>query len=161
MKIVKKLFITLDKFLAAIVVFLFSALVLTITLQVTFRFLAISSSWTTELAIFLFIWLVFIGGFFTIRKGLNITFDIVIDLATGSAWKLLFTFVNVVSVGFLLFIVVEGFQIAFSLRGNSPVLQIPMTYGYLAVPVGGIVMLIAQVERYLVLLNKTQIRDGD
>lgn len=137
-----------------IVVTLLSALLLTVCLQIFSRFSDFGVPWGTELATFLFIWLVFISGYFTIKKGLNITFDIVIDLLPGVSWKILFTITNLISITFLGLIAYLGFGIVQELGSVSPVLKIPMSIIYAAIPIGAIVMLVAQVETYFILIKK-------
>lgn len=129
-------------------------LVLTVLIQVFSRFSPISVPWGTEFATFLFIWLVFIGGYFTIIKGLNITFDLIQDMLPPSIWKVVFTTTNVISCAFLILMAVLGTQLLSQMGSTSPVLGVPLSIVYAAIPVGAIVMLVAQVESYFTLMKK-------
>lgn len=142
------------KLLTFVVVVIFTMLVFMGTIQIFSRFLNFSAPWATEVATFLFIWLVFISGYFTILKGLNITFDLIQDLLPGKTWKIVFTFSNVVSCGFLILLTFLGINLITIIGSSSPVLKIPMNIVYLAIPIGSFVMLIAQIYTYFILIKK-------
>ncbi len=111
--------------------------------------------WTEEMARFLFIWLAFIGGYFTIRRGVNITFDLVIDMLPQSIWKVVFTGLNVVSVLFLGLVGYLGINLSIlNMTNLSPVMGVPYGYIYFALPIGALVMIFAQIETYLILIKK-------
>ncbi|WP_209123407.1 TRAP transporter small permease [Alkalihalobacillus sp. BA299] len=143
------------KIISSLVVTLFFLLILAVTLQVVSRILSITMPWTEEMARFLFIWLAFIGGYFTIRRGVNITFDLVIDMLPQSIWKVVFTGLNVVSVLFLGLVGYLGINLSIlNMTNLSPVMGVPYGYIYFALPIGALVMIFAQIETYLILIKK-------
>lgn len=133
-----------------LIIVIFSLLIIDVTLQVIARAFSLSMPWTEELAKFLFIWVAFLGGYFTIHKGINITFDLFFDYIPRKIWPFVFTFINVVSIVFLAIIGYLGYTLAILNMNNlSPVIGIAYGYVYFALPVGSIVMIIAQVETYI------------
>jgi len=134
---------------------IFALLILVVTLQVATRAIGISMPWTEEAARFLLIWLVFLSGYLTIRKGINITFDLVLGMLPEKWWKVLFTLVNIISCGFLVLLAVLGIQLVqLTMPQLSPILKVPMGIVYLAIPFGAAVMILAQVETYFTLMKE-------
>lgn len=145
-----------NRLINIIITVLFSILIASTTLQVVSRFIGFTSAWTMEIATYAFIWLVFLGGYFTIKKGINITFDLVIDALPRSLWRFLFTFTNIISCAFLIFIIFAGTKLAINFGSVSPVLQIPMKFIAFSIPIGGVTMLLAQISSYFSHMKKEQ-----
>ncbi len=147
------------KFLAKIAdilsVILFALLVADVFLQVLARLFKLSNvTWTEELSRFLFVWLIFIGAFTMIRRGMNIRFDLVEDVLPTKVWKITFTIGNICSLLFLVVIAFYGSQLAImNMTQLSPVMQIPLGLVYAALPVGAILMIAAQIELYIKLMK--------
>ncbi|MCG8484362.1 MAG: TRAP transporter small permease [Clostridia bacterium] len=139
-----------------LVVTFFISLILLVFAQVIFRFVFHNSQpWIDELSRFLFVWIIYLGGTITIRKGINITFDLLIDSLTSKTWMVVFTIVNILCIFFLLLIVVLGFNISFINRVQaSSLLGLNMGIVTLAIPIGGILMIVSQIEYYLTTLKK-------
>lgn len=139
-----------------LVVTFFVSLILLVFAQVIFRFVFHNSQpWIDEVSRFLFIWIIYLGGTITIRKGINITFDLLIDSLTSKTWMVVFTIVNIICISFLLLIVVLGFNISFINRIQaSSLLGLNMGIVTLAIPIGGILMIVSQIEYYLTTLKK-------
>lgn len=145
------------KLINGLTVTIFAVLVCTVFLGVISRTTGIPILWTEEVSRFLFIWLIYLAGFITIRKGLNITFDLLLDALPDRPWKWIFTVVNILSVVFLFILVVYGTKIAvMNMSQLSSVLRIPMGWIYLAIPVGSLGMLISQIETYIKLMRKRE-----
>ncbi|MEW9674093.1 TRAP transporter small permease [Ammoniphilus sp. 3BR4] len=131
-------------------VFLFVALVCVVFWGVIARALSVSAPWTEEASRFLFIWLSFVAGFITIRKGLNVCFDMIIDRLPYTLWKVVFTLVNVISIVFLVVVTIFSVKLVLmNMTQYSSVLHVPMGLIYLAIPVGSLGMIFAQTEYYL------------
>lgn len=134
---------------------LFAFLVIVVFLQVVSRTIGIAIPWTEEAARFTFIWLVFLGGTITVAKGMNMTFDLIIDSLPDRLWKPAFIVLTLISVAFLAIIIVSGFQLAIMNMGQlSSVLRIPMGYVYIAIPIGCLGMLIMQIDTFFKLYRK-------
>jgi TRAP-type transport system small permease protein len=138
------------KIIGMLVVAIFSLLIVVVSLQVVSRIFSISMPWTEEMAKFLFIWVSLIGGYFTIHKGVNITFDLLIEYIPTKIWPAVFTFINLVSILFLAIVGYLGYTLSLLNMNNlSPVMGIPYGYVYLALPIGALVMILAQIETYV------------
>ena len=133
---------------------IFGLLVIVVFMQVVTRITGIPMPWSEEAARFLFIWLIYLAGFIMVRKGINITFDLVLELLPDRLWKVVFTAVNLVSMFFLAVVIVLGFQVAMmNMTQLSSVMRIPIGFIYLAIPIGSLGMLIAQIETFVKLLK--------
>ena len=129
---------------------LFIMLVVVVFIQVLCRVMGISFPYADEMSRYTFVWLIYLGGTITIRKGMNITFDVVLDALPKRAWKVVFTIVNLASCAFLLMAVVLGANLAWVNRvQNSSVLKLNMGVVMLAIPLGGLLMFFEQISYYL------------
>ena len=58
---------------------LFALLVVIVFVQVVCRVAGVSFPYADELSRYTFVWLIYLGGTITIRSGINITFDVILD----------------------------------------------------------------------------------
>ena len=131
-----------------LVTFLFSMLV--VFVQVVCRIIKVSFPYADELSRYTFVWLIYLGGTITIRNGMNITFDVILDALPKNAWKIVFTIVNVISCTFLAMAVVLGANLAWVNRVQvSSVVKLNMGAVMLAIPLGGLLMFCEQISYYL------------
>lgn len=111
-----------------------------ITMQVFMRYVLNSSlSWSEELARFCFIWLVYIGISYGVKKQRHIKVDVVLQFINDKQKVVLGLIANVIFLAFSLLITVYGYDIAQQLLGwgqTSPALHVPMGFVYMATPVG-------------------------
>ncbi|MGD6875763.1 TRAP transporter small permease [Bacillus infantis] len=144
-----------SKLVNSITVFIFISMVTIVLLQILFRFSStLSISWTEELSRYLFVWVVYLGGIATVKKGMNITFDILIDSLPYGLWKYLFSFTCLMSGFFLAVIAYLGIQTSIVVFGQvSSMLRIPMGLVYLAIPIGAAGMLLSQIQYWLETLK--------
>lgn len=129
-----------------------SVMVSVIFMQVVARRLDSSLSWSEELARFCFIWLVYIGISYGVKKQKHIKVDVLLTIV-NQKWKFI---LNVISsllfMIFAVFVIYYGFDIATKLLSfgqKSPALQIPMGYIYLAAPIGMGLTLIRLIQRLI------------
>ena len=133
-----------------LVTFLFSMLVVIVFVQVVCRVIKVSFPYADELSRYTFVWLIYLGGTITIRNGMNITFDVILDALPKNAWKIVFTIVNVISSAFLAMAVVLGANLAWVNRVQvSSVVKLNMGAVMLAIPLGGLLMFCEQISYYL------------
>ena len=145
----------LRKITDAIVAILFAVLVTLVLIQVFTRMFHMSQTWIDEISKFVFVWVTYLGGAITVRKGANITFDLVLEGVHGKTYKILFTFVNIVCVIFLATMAVLGSQAAWANRVQlSTMTRVNMGLMNMAIPIGCVLMIIAQVEYYFSTLKK-------
>lgn len=137
MKIIK----WLDDHTEEVLLVIFTAIMVTVIfLQVIMRFIFESSlSWSEELARYCFIWLVYIGISYGVKKQRHIKVDVLLLLFKDKG-RLVFTIIsNFLFLIFCFFVMRYGTDIALKLLEwgqKSPALQIPMGLVYFAAPVG-------------------------
>ena len=133
-----------------LVTLLFVMLVVIVFIQVVCRVIKVSFPYADELSRYTFVWLIYLGGTITIRNGMNITFDVILDALPKKAWKVAFTLVNVISCAFLAMAVYLGVNLAWVNRvQSSSVVKLNMGAVMLAIPVGGLLMFFEQISYYL------------
>ncbi len=102
----------------------------------------VSLYWAEEVIRYAFIWAVFLVSPLVIRRGANLELDIFIQWLPPSARRFVVVGNAVVIIVFLAILIVQGI-IMVRVNGDqlSSALEISMAWVYLAVPVGGALML--------------------
>lgn len=131
----------LDEHLEEFFLVIFSViLVAVIALQVFMRHVLDSSlTWSEELARYCFIWLVYMGVSYGVKKQRHIKVDFLLSILKGRAKIALNIFANLLFLGFAITIIYYGSQITqnlFNFGQTSPALKLPMGLVYLATPIG-------------------------
>ncbi|RWZ59038.1 TRAP transporter small permease [Halobacillus fulvus] len=130
----------IDRRLEEVLLVLFSSVMVSVIfLQVVMRVSGNSLSWSEELARYCFIWLVYIGISYGVKKQRHIKVDVMLLLLKGKGKLVLSIVANLLFLFFSLYVVVNGYGIANQLLGfgqQSPALGIPMGLVYMATPVG-------------------------
>lgn len=115
-------------------------MVVVIALQVFMRYVMDASlTWSEELARYCFIWLVYLGISYGVKKQRHIKVDVMLLLLSNKGKIILNIIANLLFLYFAFFVVQYGYDIADKLLGwgqRSPALQIPMGFIYMATPVG-------------------------
>lgn len=151
-----------DRHIEELLLTIFTAImVAVIFVQVVMRQLDNSLSWSEELARYCFIWLVYIGISYGVKKQRHIKVDVLLVILTQK-WKVILNILStVLFIVFAIFVVYYGYDIATKLLAfgqKSPALHIPMGLVYMATPVGmglTIIRLIQNLITYFkVLLGK-------
>jgi C4-dicarboxylate transporter DctQ subunit len=108
-----------------------------------------------ELARYMMVWTVFIGGAIGAKVGAHVGLEAFINLFPARLTKAAFLLAGIVSMGFCVFLAVYGIFLVRRIIGTgqlSPALEIPMGLVYAAVPTGAILMaghfLFAGVDKY-------------
>lgn len=152
----------LDRYIEELfLVFFSSIMVAVIFLQVVMRQFDNSLSWSEELARYCFIWLVYLGISYGVKKQRHIKVDVMLLLLKDKGKIILSIIANLLFLVFALVIIRYGYDIATQLLGfgqKSPALQIPMGLVYMATPVGiglTVIRLIQNLIKYIrALLGK-------
>ncbi len=133
-----------------LVTILFAMLVIVVFVQVVCRTLRVSFPYADEISRYTFIWLIYLGGSITVRNGMNITFDVILDALPKKAWKVVFSIVNIISCVFLALVVYLGANLAWVNRvQSSSVVKLNMGMVMLAIPVGGLLMFFEQISYWI------------
>lgn len=130
----------LDRHIEETLLIIFSTIMVTVIfLQVVMRQFDSSLSWSEELARYAFIWLVYIGISYGVKKDRHIKVDVVLLLLNDKSKIILSIISNLLVLFFALFVIRYGFDIALQLLNfgqKSPANQIPMGLVYMATPIG-------------------------
>jgi len=112
----------------------------------------------TESAELLMVWVTFLSGACAARRGAQMTITEFIDKLGGKARERADAAVDLVAIGMLLLLLWYGINLVKVGWGNElTVLQIPMSFQYLGMPVGVFAILVWMVyDLWLILQGKTR-----
>ncbi len=142
-KIIKILDTVIDWFL----VFILSAVIIVVMLQILFRFVIQKPlSWSEELSRYLFIWLVYIGGYVCTRSNSHLGLTFFVDSMPKKMGKIMSIISNGAVFIYQIIVISFGFQLVSRvMRQPSAVLRVPMGFIYLAIPLGMLLMFIREI----------------
>lgn len=117
-----------------------------------------SLSWGSELAQYLHVWQIWIGASLAVRMQAHIRVDVFIKLFPKKIQRV-FNVIGIICWGvFAGFLAYEGTKYVsdvFTSGQSSPSLHVPMWIPYLAIPIGGTLMLIRLIQQlYFIFTNK-------
>ncbi|MBZ4645296.1 MAG: hypothetical protein PWR27_198 [Petroclostridium sp.] len=144
MSFLNKIRLALNSFFEKLTVLIVIAMVIVVFAQVFFRYVLHNSlSWSEELAIFLFIWLTFIGGEIVLRNGGHIAVDALLNTLKGIPKLVLSIFIDVVIIVFACIVLASGIELTIStVNQPSAALNVSMSWVYAAIPVSMTMMII-------------------
>lgn len=157
----------LDAHIEEVLLVIFSSVMVgVIFIQVIARQLDNSLSWSEELARYCFIWLVYIGISYGVKKQRHVKVDVLLLLLKQKGQIILNIIANLFFMAFAVFVVIYGYDIANQLLQfgqKSPANQIPMGLVYMATPIGmglTIIRLIQNlIKLFMSLLGKGDFRE--
>ena len=122
---------------------LMAFLVVVVVLSVIFRYILISPlTWSEEVGRYVMIWVGFLAASIAMREGLHVGVDFVVQWVRPGTAVWLRGLARGAMVVFLLVVMGYGFFLVTNLWDQwSPVMGIRMTWPYLAIPVGSLLML--------------------
>ena len=118
------------------------------TLQIVSRYVMTAPlPWTEELATLLFAWLVFIGIAVALKKQEHFSIQVLVDRCPEQVRFIVLQVQRLAVIAFCLLLIIYGLQLVrHGSEVQTPVLQISRSWSYLAVPVGGLLMLLRCIE---------------
>ncbi|GGD15649.1 C4-dicarboxylate ABC transporter [Pontibacillus chungwhensis BH030062] len=123
----------------ALLVVFSSVMVSVIFLQVVMRLAGNSLSWSEELGRYCFIWLVYIGISYGVKKQRHLKVDVMLLVLKDKGKLILSILSNLLFLVFAIIVMKYGSAIAMKLLSfgqQSPALHIPMGLVYLSAPIG-------------------------
>ena len=140
----KSLWNIFDRTLSIVVAVILAVLTLTMFVQVLLRYVFGGAlDWSVEIGRYLFLWFCFLGFSITLRRGGHVSVRFIVDLFPLWVQRMLLIISDICIFIFLGFIIVEGGFLTHIIRNNiSPVMQIPMCYVYIVIPISGILLII-------------------
>jgi len=127
-----------------VVMVLMAVLVVVVVASVVFRYVLLAPlSWSEEVGRYLMIWVGFLAASIAIQQGMHVGIDFVVSWVRPEAAAWLRRGARGLTALFLLIVTAYGFVLVINLWDQwSPVLQFRMTWPYLAIPVGCLLMLL-------------------
>ncbi len=126
-------------------VLVFGVLMLNILVSIAARYLNLpitNIDWVEETSRFLFIWLSFLGAALAVDQAAHIRIDFFARLLGPRARLGLELLVHIGMIFFAGMMTYEGALVTLRARDQSPVLLIPMTVAYAALPISGIAIML-------------------
>lgn len=138
----------LNKSTEVLTMSLMFAMVLVVFFQIISRaFFGTSFSWTTELARYMMIWVVFLGGGIAFQHAAHISIEALVDKLSNFWKKAVQAFVTIACIAFFVILIVTGIEFSSnSMTQTSPALQIPMGLVYLAIPISGVLQILNVID---------------
>jgi len=151
----------------SILVITMIVMVLIMFIQSTSRYVfGTSFSWGSELAQYLHIWQIWIGASLAVRMQSHIKVDVFINLFSLKTKKYLNLIAILCWFSFAGFLAFEGSKYVSEVMTSgqvSPSLQVPMWIPYLAIPIGGLLMIIRLIQQiyFLFKFKEDQSESGE
>ena len=134
-------------------VILMACMSVIIGVQVFMRYVMKSSlSWSEEIARYMFIWLIYIGISYGVRKDRHINVDAVRRILPKKVNAVVSIIADLIFLVFSIVVVMAGMKVTtkiFASGQRTPALQIPMGYIYMAVPIGFTLVTIRLLQRFI------------
>jgi TRAP-type C4-dicarboxylate transport system permease small subunit len=138
------------------IIIVFMMMFFVVLLNVICRYVFNNSlPWAMEFSRYSFIWIIFLGSALAMRNGSHIGLQFFENILPEKFMPYYQLFINLLNILFLLVFTAVGFFMAFQgISTYSAVIQMPMLIPYLALPVGGVAMLIEAVNIIRNKVNK-------
>ena len=124
---------------------IFSTAMISIILYGVFRRYILNKAvpWSEELAIFLMIWIIYLGISVAEKEKMHIGMSALQDMLPDAVKNYLKLFINLLILIFLIMISYGGIRLSVSvIQQTSPALRLSFFWPYLSVPVGAMLMII-------------------
>ena len=151
------LFRGIDTTLNWILTGLMTVMLVVVSAQVWYRFVLNNPlAWSEEVARYLFVWLSFLGSAVGVRMNVHLGIDLIDKVLSPRNRQIMTAVVNLMMQIFLVVVIVWGIKILKVVQfQKSASLGIPMTYPYLAVPVGAGLMLFNSLRNTWAVIFKS------
>ena len=124
--------------------------------QVIFRYLLDSAlPWAGELAIFFFIWIIFLGASIALIKGVHIGVDIFTNLLNKKFKKINLVLINFIIIIFCSLIIYGSIPLIIdNFSQRSPALEIRLSYVYACIPISMISIIFISIKKILRIIKE-------
>ena len=138
-----------------IIATLYLIMILITFTQVIFRYLLDSAlPWAGELAIFLFIWIIFLGAAVALIKGVHIGVDIFTSFLSKKFQKINLIFINFLIIIFCCIIITGSLPLIIdNFYQKSPALEIRLSFIYICIPISMIAMIFISLKKIIKLIK--------
>ncbi len=144
------------KFLNFIIVAMFSCMSIAVFIQIIFRYLLHQPIyWSEEFPRFILIWLTFLGSAIAMKNRSHLSISLLTNRLSVKKRISVQFFANLLSLLFISILVWGGIIITIlTMPNRTAALQMPTGLVYLAVPVGGILMIIYLLKNTIELFKE-------
>lgn len=154
MKLLKWLDKNLEEY---ILVILSVVMTIVIFLQVIMRYVFQNSLiWSEELAIYCFIWIVFIGTSYAVKKNTHIKIDVILIPFKEKGKDVFYIISQFIFLVFAVFLLINGYQIVEQLmewNEESPAMRLPMWMVFISAPLGMLLIIIRIIQDMVLHFN--------
>lgn len=136
----------------------FASLLLFVNVVLRYWFLA-PISWAEEVTLYLLVWIVFVGSSVAIRTRGHIAIDLLPLVLSPAARRLLAVGIALTTLVFLAVFIFYSGQHTLRVRNSgqvTPLMQAPMWFAYLAMPVGSALMFLRTCQFLFRLMRERQ-----
>ncbi|MBN2899251.1 MAG: TRAP transporter small permease subunit [Clostridia bacterium] len=125
-----------------------SIFIVVVIIQIIARYMAVSVLWTEEIAVFSFVWAVFMGASMMVREEAHFSFDFLKTKLTGIKKHVLDLIIDLLMLGFTLYMLVYGKEImvAFWNYNWYSLPDFKMGYVWAVIPISAAFMSIYKIE---------------
>ena len=141
----ERIALKVDRIIVGILVALMAVMVVTVSWQVTTRYILNSpSSYTQELSTYLLIWVSLLGSAYAVRLKAHLGVDVITRKLTGTSRRAAHYFIYVMIIAFAGIVFVYGgsrlVYVTLILEQLSPALRLPIGAVYMIIPLSGLLM---------------------
>ncbi|MBI3967669.1 MAG: TRAP transporter small permease [Chloroflexi bacterium] len=138
-----------DRIVEPLCALLLLAIVLVLFVGVLFRYaFNLPLGWTEEIARFGLVWMTFLGAYLAFRRGIHMHIDLAVAKMSARARSRLHVVGNLLMAVLIAILIRAGVQYAGEFFGDpSPYLRFPIGLQYVALPLAGILWLLALAVR--------------
>jgi TRAP-type C4-dicarboxylate transport system permease small subunit len=146
------MFDKLEKLILFLLSIIFPVMVVSIFLQIVMRYVFHSAnSWAEELTRYALAWLTMLGASVAVRRGRHMNVDYFINKLPKPIFKVNTFITNILILAFFIVLIKYGFDlVSITHKQLSAAMSMPMSYAYLSIPSGGILMLLFTIESFLI-----------
>lgn len=111
--------------------------------------------WSEEIAVYLMIWVVFLGAAYTLKENAHIGVDILISRLSPPKKRAMLLFHYLVGIFFMSILLIHGIDmVMFTLKmdSHSIAIDFPLVLSHLAVPVGSVILILQFINKLISLV---------
>ena len=151
---------TLNTVIKYVLIVMVIAMFILTTVQVILRYgFNRALSWSEELVRFLFVWATFLGAAIGIKEHIHIGVDAVVNFLPANLRRYADTVVYLIIFAFGIVLVTAGMSVVTLTHSQlSPALDLPMSYVYIAIPLGGALSMIYSIREIFLIWKKLKAR---
>ena len=152
----------LDKTVEIIVVALMILMVVSVFMQVFFRYvIGKPLGWTEEIGSYTLVWITFLGSYLAFCRKKHMRIEMLFNRVSLSKQRVFLLIGNITVFIFALCMVIYGIEFASSfLNLRSPYLGIPAGYSYFVIPLTGALLIIGASEDIFNIIKNISKKEG-